>query len=354
VQREFGSRVRRNTARGSAPAALAAKIHAPAVSELRKPKPSRKTPGVGVNVLQQIVGSQRAEAMPSPPIGGPPTPAPLPAPPLAPSQQMAMMQPMQPMQPGGPLTTPPPGTPMQVMPGVPPHLQPYQYQQPPYGYAQPTPGALYQFQSVQPPMSPTGQLRLFEADELPPQYRMSRSVPPWLKVGLAGALAVSVAAAVTFFIVRAMQSSEPPVVATVHIDSVPHGADVYFDGAHLQGTTPLAVPNTPAGKTIEIRVELAHHKAFTESFAVPAQGGDVPFMADLKPLTGKLVIVSKPDGADVKIDGVLRGRTPVTINDVDLDKAKVVELRLKDYQPFVQPLKWPASGEIDIDAKLEH
>ena len=380
VQRDF--RMRRNTARSGAvpPPALAAKIQVPAVSELRKPKPSRKTPGVGVpNILQQIVGSQPAPMPPTlplqpqpqlpiaPPLPPMPTPAPLPAPPLAPSQQHQVMQaqpvyqtgPMPqmqtgPMQPGAPLTTPPPGTPIQMMPGVPPHLQPYQYpQQAGYGYPQATPSALYQFQPGPGTITPTGQLRLFDADELPPQYRMSRSVPQWIKVGLAGALAVSVAAGVTFFIIRSMQSSEPPVLATVHIDSVPHGADVYFDGTHLQGTTPLAVPNTPAGKTIEIRVELAHHKPFSESFSVPAQGGDVPFMADLKPLTGKLVIVSKPDGADVTIDGTLRGRTPLTVNDVDLDKAKVVELRLKDYQPFVQPLRWPASGEIDIDAKLQ-
>ena len=376
VQRDF--RVRRNTARAGAapPPALAAKIHAPAVSELRKPKPSRKTPGAGVpNILQQIVSSQPAPMPPSlpmhphlpisPPLPPVPTPAPLPAPPLAPSQMMPAPQmipayqtgPMpqiQPgsMQPGVPLTTPPPGTPLQMVPGVPPHLQPYQQypHQAPYGYSQTTP---YPFQPGQAPLSPTGQFRLFEADELPPQYRMSRSVPQWITVGLAGALAVSVAAGVTFFIIRSMQSSEPPVIATVHIDSVPHGADVYFDGTHLQGVTPLAVPNTPAGKTIEIRVELAHHKPYSESFSVPAQGGDVPFMADLKPLTGKIVILSKPDGADVTIDGTLRGRTPLTVNDVELDNAKVVELRLKDYQPFVQPLKWPASGEIDIDAKLQ-
>jgi hypothetical protein len=268
---------------------------------------------------------------------------------MAPPQPM-MPMPM-PMQPGGPLTTPPPGTPMQMVPNVPAHLQPYQYQQTPVGYPQATPNGFYPFQP-QAPISPTGQLRLFEADELPAQYRMSRGLPPWLKVGAAGALAVSVAAGVTFFIIRSMQTTDAPVTATVHVDSVPHGADVYFDNQHLAGTTPLAVPNMAAGKSVEIRVELAHHKPFTETFAVPATGGDVPFTADLKALSGKLVIVSKPDGAEVRIDNTLRGRTPATIDGVDLE-AKQVELRLKDYQPFVQALKWPASGEIDIDAKLQ-
>jgi serine/threonine protein kinase len=365
VQREFtGKRSTAQRPGAPPPPALAAKIHAPAVSELRKPKPSRKTPSAGVpNLLQQIVGAQRNEPMPAP-LPPAPMPAQMPVPPMPmPAQPMPMPQGMvpqapmgpsptgpMPMQPGGPLTTPPPGTPMQAIPGVPPHLQPYQYQQAPVGYPQVMPNGFYQFQ--QPPISPTGQLRLFEADELPAQYRMSKGLPNWLKVGAAGALAVSVAAGVTFFIIRSMQTTATPTTATLHVDSVPHGADVYFDNEHLAGTTPLAVPNITTGKSIEIRVELAHHKPFTETFAVPATGGDVPFMADLKPLTGKLVIVSKPDGAEVRIDNTLRGRTPATIDNVDLE-AKQVELRIKDYQPFVQSLKWPASGEIDIDAKLQ-
>ncbi|HEY1814396.1 MAG TPA: protein kinase [Kofleriaceae bacterium] len=359
VQREFtGKRSTAQRPGAVPPPALAAKIHAPAVSELRKPKPSRKTPSVGVpnlpNVLQQIVGAQRSEPMPAPLPPAPNAPM-MPAMPamMPPQAMMPAPVPMPmpaPMQPGGPLTTPPPGTPMQMVPNLPAHLQPYQYQQAPVGYPQAAPNGFYPYQ--QPPISPTGQLRLFEADELPAQYRMSRGVPSWLKVGAAGALAVSVAAGVTFFIIRSMQSPDAPVVATMHVDSVPHGADVYFDNQHLAGTTPLAVPNIAAGKSIEIRVELAHHKPFTETFAVPATGGDVPFMADLKALTGKLVIVSKPDGAEVRIDNTLRGRTPATIDSVDLE-AKQVELRLKDYQPFVQALKWPASGEIDIDAKLQ-
>jgi eukaryotic-like serine/threonine-protein kinase len=351
VQRDF-ARSRRPTAQrsGAAPPALAAKIHAPAVSELRKPKPSRKTPSAGVpNVLQQIVGAQRNEPMPAP------SPIQLP---IAPPMQIAHTpEPLPPVpNVGAPLTTPPPGTPLQMVPGVPPHLAPYQYAQPqpqqPFGLGYPTmtPGSLYQLQNGA-PMSPTGQLRLFEADELPAHYRMSRGIPQWMKVGFAGALAVSVAAGVTFFIIRSMQTNEAPAVATVHVDSVPHGADVYFDGMHLAGKTPLAVPNEATGKTIEIRVELAKHKTATEQFEVPAAGGDVTVMADLKPLTGKLVIVSKPDGADLYIDGRLRGRTPVTISDIDLE-AKLLELRLKDYQPYSLPLKWPASGEIDIDAKL--
>jgi hypothetical protein len=32
---------------------------------------------------------------------------------------------------------------------------------------------------------------------------------------------------------------------------------------------------------------------------------------------------------------------------------KSIELRLKDYQPYIQQLDWPTTGEITISKKLE-
>jgi hypothetical protein len=37
---------------------------------------------------------------------------------------------------------------------------------------------------------------------------------------------------------------------------------------------------------------------------------------------------------------------------VDL-ATKRLELRLQDYQPYVQELTWPSNGQIDIDARLQ-
>jgi hypothetical protein len=75
-------------------------------------------------------------------------------------------------------------------------------------------------------------------------------------------------------------------------------------------------------------------------------------MARMIPVTGKIQIISTPSGAEVRINSELRGRTPITINDVDMSSAKRIELRLKDYQPFVQDLTWPSDGRIQIDARL--
>jgi hypothetical protein len=376
IRRDF-SRPRVTATRGSAvpPAALAANIHAPAVSELRKPRASRKTPGAGVpqqgNVLQAIVNAQSNEPMPAPM-------PPRAAPPQYPPQQPQYPQQQQPPYNGQyatdasglPLavTTPPPGTPVQMVPNVPAHLQPYamqpgyQQQQPQQPYPYPayapqnypqqtvTPGALYSYGAPQ-PLSLTGQLRLFEADEMPSQYRVSGGGAKWLKLVIAGVIAISVAAGVTFFIIKSTRE-QAPTTGSVHIESVPPGAEVFFDGTRLAGTTPMTIDNTPVGTRHEIRVQLARHLVYTEMVDIPKQGGEVPVSAVMKPITGKLKINTIPPGADVMLDGQLRGRTPTTVNDIDMAEAKRLELRLKDYQPYIQQLTWPANGEIDIDTKL--
>jgi hypothetical protein len=493
------------TAKRSAapPPALSAKIQTPAVSELRKPRASRRTPPGGVpvqqpNVLQAIVSRAGSEPMPAPPRAGtnpgaaPPQPpranpgsvtAPVPLPPhnaasptmppdgmFAPdldqaptltggasaslngipagplSQSMPAMasgplsqsmysyqgdqnglptasQPQQapygqppqpygqqpygqppqpygqqpygqppqqpygqpPQQPYGQppqqqygqppqyahdatgmplgLATPPPGYPVQQMPGVPPHLQPYaqqgygqQQQMNPQGYPQMSPAQMYPYHPyAQPaPIPPTltGQLRAFEVDEMPSHYKLNNG-PRWALLGIAGVFAISAAATVTYFVIRSTRDATP-TTATVRVSSVPPGAAVYFDGQRLTDKTPLTLDGVPVGTHHEVRVELAKHKAFTDSIDIPKDGREVPFTAQLDPITGRINIDTTPGNAEIYINNELRGRTPKSLSGIDMDSANKLELRLKDYQPIIQPLTWPDNGTIDIKAKFTH
>ena len=392
--------------RAAPPAALAAKIHAPAVSELRKPRASKRTPQGGVpqqpNVLQQIVNKQSNEPMPVPrPQPAQPGSAPALHPPPDPPQQFPYATPGQ-QAPyatdasGLPLGLPtPPGMDIgQPMPQVPPHLQPYAHMQQPQGYpqqqpqypqqahpqqyppgypqqqyqgypqqyAQPqnpqqqnvTPGALYQFAPGQAkPMTLTGQIRLFEVDEMPSQYKIGAARRRTFGSIIAGIIAISVFAGVTFLIVRSTRDGAP-TTGRVHIDSVPGGAEVTFDGTRLTEKTPVNVDGVPVGSRHDVKVELARHKPYTDAEVdVPKKGGEVQVMALLKPVTGKLKVNSQPGGADIYINGQPRGRTPTTVNDVDMDSSRKIELRLKDYQPYVQDLTWPSDGSIEIDARFK-
>ena len=422
------------------PPALAAKIHSPAVSELRKPRPSRKTPPGGTpapNVLQAIVGAQTSEPMPAPRSATPPAwrvptppaamptaprvptppavpqqqpmPMPMPMPPL--SQQLTpppepltnplnpqiqpqfqmqppqpmMMQPPQPMgypPPPAPgpygtnppayngygnydpsaLSTPPPGFPVQPVPGVPAHLQPYAQQMypqaqspyPSYPSYPPTPGAFYAHQPQpygQQPMPPTltGALRLSEGDELNPAYNLSRG-RSWGKLIAVGVLAVAVAAGVTLFVLR--QRDAGPTSGQFRIVTTPPNAEITYDSNRLTDKTPDTIDGVPTGTRHEIEITLAHYEKVTRTVDMPKIGGEVEVDVILKPILGKLRVVSTPDKAEIRIDGQLRGKTPITINDIDLTAQKV-ELRLAGYQPYSQPLAWPSNGEIDIDAKLQ-
>ncbi len=399
--------------RAAPPAALAAKIHAPAVSELRKPRASKRTPQGGVpaqhpNVLQQLVGKQSNEPMPAPraqPAMQPPPQllqtgsgvAPLPPTPQFQQPTHQHQQPQPPQQfpyatPGqqAPYATDASGMPMGI-----PAQQPYQAQGPQYsaqaypqpqhyppqgyppqgqypGYQQPppqqayypqqpqgpqqpmTPGALYQFAPGQAkPMTLTGQMRAFEVDELPSQYKIGAARRRVITYIIAGIIAISVAAGVTFAIIRSTRETAP-TMGRVRIDSVPAGAVVTFDGTKLTEKTPVTVDSVPVGSRHEVKVELPRHRPYVDAEVdVPKNGGETQVMALLKPLTGKLRIISTPDGAEIYINGEPRGRAPKTISDVDMDSAKKIELRLKDYEPYVQELSWPASGELAIDAKMK-
>ncbi len=374
------------------PPALAAKIHAPAVSELRKPRPSRRTAPGGVpsqsNVLQQIVGAQASEPMPVPrphiptppsmptvPIVAPPLPAPPPGPPpsqfpsATPGAQVQYVHDAS----GLPMAMPTPPTglpaasqpPQQMQPGphgqqVPQGGSPPGYPPQPYGQGQSpypvSPGGLYQFspygQQAPVPMSLTGQLRLSEIDEIPAHFKIRSTQRRWLAYVIAGMIAVSVAAGTTFFIIRATRETAPPT-GSVHIESVPPGGEVIFNGNRLTDRTPLTVEGIPPGTRHEVRVEMPRHQAHVETVDIPKTGGEISVTAVMKPMTGKIVVNSQPGEAEIWINGQLRGRTPTTLNDIDLGSAKKLELRLKGYQPFVTDLAWPANGQITLDVKLQ-
>jgi hypothetical protein len=364
----------------AAPPALAANIHSPAVSELRKPRPSRRTPPGGTptqsNVLQAIVGAQVSEPMPAPRAHAPTQPQPVPQPPVMPhpSQPQALPYPGFPTgtsamngagysndASGLPLGAP---TPPSGLPTHPPQYPPYQNypspypQYPTYSEHHMTPGALYQMQSpygVPPPnpMTLTGQLRLSEGDEIPAHYRLGGGSKRWFLYVIAGTFAVTIAATVTFFIIRSIREAPAVTTASIHVDSTPTGATVYYDGQKLPEKTPMKIDQVPVSTKHQIRLELEHYKPVTQDADVSSSGNEVRVLALLDRIRGKIHFESQPSGAEIRLNDHLRGHTPATLSDIDMESANTIELRLKDYQPYIQALDWPTTGEITISKKLE-
>jgi serine/threonine protein kinase len=376
VQRDFrdglpGPKTKRRVAAASVktppkaapPPALAANIHSPAVSELRKPRPSRRTPPGGVStpgasVLQAIVGSQASEPMPTPrPMPAPSAP-PMQPPPMQPPMQPMQpppMQPQQPMQPPMPfptpqsmpqqpmpmppqppqgydpmapspyasqpmapfaygtpgpspynapvaigMPTPPPGMPVYSMPGVPPHLQPYA--QAPSGYSsQPMPAAPWGYPSAQGMMSPPA----FPALSPGAMYGAQQPMGP----SLTGQLRLS-------------EGDELPAAYNLS------GGRSWLKLA-IGGLALVAV-----AATITLVVIRSHGEG---------------------PTTGSFRFVSTPLGAEIELDGQrLADKTPFTLDGVPVGTRHDVKITLSHYETDSKTVDLPRTGgEVEVTFALK-
>ncbi|MGC8904047.1 PEGA domain-containing protein [Thermus sp.] len=122
----------------------------------------------------------------------------------------------------------------------------------------------------------------------------------------------------------------PPATATLSVDSNPQGAEVYLDG-RLQGRTPLSLSVNPGRHEVELRLSGYQPYRVTVN---PKPGEQVRISAQLspEPRQGSLSVDSTPSGAEVYVEGALRGRTPLNLA---LPEGRYqVELRLSGYQPY--------------------
>ncbi|HEX3475119.1 MAG TPA: PEGA domain-containing protein, partial [Kofleriaceae bacterium] len=215
------------------------------------------------------------------------------------------------------------------------------------------PGAIYGMQMPPPPASLTGQLRWSEVDEIPSQYKIGAARRRWFTYIVSGLIAVSVAAGVTFLVIR-LSRDATPTTGSVHVVSVPTGADVWFDGTLMGDRTPLTIEPVPIGTRHKIEVSLRHYQRYTEEVSIPKAGGTVQMLAQLTSLTGKIAINTTPGGAQIWINGQPRGMTPTTLSGIDIDSTPSIELMHKDFGKYLVPLKWDAAGVAYVDYKFSH
>jgi hypothetical protein len=98
--------------------------------------------------------------------------------------------------------------------------------------------------------------------------------------------------------------------STVTLTSVPAGAAVYVDGTQM-GQTPLSLNVAVGAHVIELRSGTLSRRMPITAEAGKILSQHVDFGAG--PATGGLQITSDPVGAQVSIDGTLRGVTPLNV-----------------------------------------
>lgn len=99
----------------------------------------------------------------------------------------------------------------------------------------------------------------------------------------------------------------------VLIRSTPSGASVTIDG-RTAGVTPLSLATLPAGKHL-VNASLRGFRPLFKTVDVVLEQSTVLDLV-LEPLTGLLLIHSTPPGAELEINDISRGTTPLLISDL--------------------------------------
>jgi len=128
--------------------------------------------------------------------------------------------------------------------------------------------------------------------------------------------------------------------ADVYIASTPQGAEIAINGK-TAGVTPLTLPAVPAGRHL-VTASLRGFRTLHQTLDLKPGERNVLNLS-LEPLTGLLLVHSTPDRAEVEINGVHRGTTPVLVADLPygIHRAKITK---SGYLP--RPL------DITIDSRI--
>ncbi len=114
--------------------------------------------------------------------------------------------------------------------------------------------------------------------------------------------------------------SMPHGKGSISLNSTPGQAEVFVNGMP-QGTTPTTISGLPADDyTVELK-KAGYDRAFKNVSLM--NGQRVNLNLEMKKVTGLLLVESNPEGADVLIDGVSKGRTPLLMTDLPLGSYKL-------------------------------
>ena len=137
---------------------------------------------------------------------------------------------------------------------------------------------------------------------------------------------------------------------TIQVTSSPSGAIARLDGGQsIQ--TPGTFTSVPTGRhTVEIA--LYGYYPYSTTVSVGA-GGTSSVNAALSPMqsTGSLRVSSSPSGAEVFIDEIYRGYTPLTVGSLSSGR-HTVRLHLSGYQDFTRTADISAGSEAVVQATM--
>lgn len=135
---------------------------------------------------------------------------------------------------------------------------------------------------------------------------------------------------------------------SVSVRSEPSGAEIYVDGVS-RGPTPADILGLEPGlRTIQLRLD-AYVPASQE---VQVDESARPLVRlTLRRQTGTLSLHSLPEGAQIRLDGKVTGKTPSRLNEIPTGRHEVV-LELRDHKPWSQSVEIEYEKVTSLDPEL--
>jgi hypothetical protein len=152
------------------------------------------------------------------------------------------------------------------------------------------------------------------------------------------------------------------MIGRINVVSTPIGATVTLDGVE-RGTTPLVLRNLRLGERT-IQVALSGHDVrqmqVTLTEASPGRSVEVPLRpSDAEPAPpepgaapGRLMVVSRPPGAQLFVDDSLVGKTPLLMTDV-APGSRRVRLELSGYASWTVTVQLEPNQRFRVEADLQ-
>ncbi len=142
-----------------------------------------------------------------------------------------------------------------------------------------------------------------------------------------------------------------PQYGKIKATSTPSNAKVYLDGGY-RGTTPLLISNVKVG---EHDIKFTKKDYYDRSKPVQVKENQVTYTdARLKPIprTGSLDIDSDPSYAEVYLDGSYRGRTPLTISNLEVGEYQI-KISKDDYYDWYSTVQIKQNITTQVFTQLE-
>ncbi len=138
--------------------------------------------------------------------------------------------------------------------------------------------------------------------------------------------------------------------ALILVRTEPAGADVRYNGVSL-GETPLLITTLASGRTYPVELNLTGYQ--TKKINLTPEGRK-PLVRDevLVLDSGVVNCTSEPSGATVIVNGIERGETPVTVENIPKGLASIT-MRLAGYQDETRELRLAPGDRQSLSLKLK-